>query len=96
MAFNNGEGFYIQYILKPQPRTRGFYSLKMIPSSNDVRICSLVLTHVGENFPCVEVNPSISYANARIRYASGAVEDARKCGTEAEFMFEVSGESILT
>lgn len=51
-AFANGEGLFVKYIIKPQPRTRSPEYHMQIPASPDFRICHFAISHVGENFPC--------------------------------------------
>ncbi len=55
--FANDEGLFVQFVLKPQPRTTSPYQLTILPADDDttVRVCGYAVTHVGANFPCVQV-----------------------------------------
>ena len=52
------ETFFIKYILKPQPMSTGKYLLTIKPGVN-FKVCKLVVTHIGENFPCTQINDDI-------------------------------------
>ena len=45
---------FIKYILKPQPLSTGKYLLTVKPGEN-FKVCKLVVTHIGQNFPCAQI-----------------------------------------
>ena len=61
-AMSIEETFFIKYILKPQPLSTGKYLLTFKPGEN-FKVCKLVVTHIGQNFPCAQIryHPFITY-----------------------------------
>jgi hypothetical protein len=53
-VFNMKEGFFIQYIIKFQPETAADYTFKIYETQTDkmLKLCKLVVTHIGDNMPC--------------------------------------------
>ena len=56
----------------------------------EMKLCNLVLTHVGENFPCTEAPGAelTGYENARVVWTSGDEPDD-PCGESMEYQFKV-------
>ena len=79
--FKGNEGFYIKYIIKTHPQTRGDYLFKVTPAAG-VSVCKIVVTFIGDNMPCTEPpGPSLTgYENTEITYGvngANAHEDAQ-------------------
>ncbi len=89
-TFSRTEGFFKKYIFKPQPLTRGDYRIEITPPA-EIKICRVLITHVGYNMPCTEPpGPSeTGFENTKIVYAGGVEANARQCGSEAEVFFKV-------
>ena len=51
------EVFYVKYILKPQPLSSGKYVITLSPGNN-FKVCKLIVTHIGRNFPCSQLPTS--------------------------------------
>lgn len=51
--FDRDSGFYVKYIIKTHPQTRGDYTFKIVPPS-DVLVCKVIITFIGDNMPCTE------------------------------------------
>ena len=81
------ETFFIKYILKPQPLSTGKYLLTVKPGAN-FKVCKLVVTHIGENFPCAQINGDIP-ADARSTTWGYAGEDFA-IDTDVVLSFSVS------
>jgi hypothetical protein len=56
--FAPNQPLLVQYILKPQPLTRGDYTLTVTPPAG-LRICKVVMPFVGRNMPCTYAPPNI-------------------------------------
>ena len=56
-----------------------------------MKVCKLVITHIGENMPCTEPpGPTVTgYENTEIVYAGGVIGDEHQCDKEAEYKFTV-------
>ena len=91
-AFDNKEGVYIQYIIKPQPLTQGNYKFVVNPGAK-MKICKLSILHIGENFPCMEKpgDPVTEYDNIKLTYDGTG---AHACGETATYEFFVSCQLI--
>lgn len=85
--FDANEGFFIQYILKFQPGTRSDYQFVIEPPSPRIKICKLIISHIGENFPCAQPpGPTVTgHENIELLHNT----DADSCGENATFMFWV-------
>lgn len=96
-SFLINEPFHIKYLIKIQPLTRGDYVFKVSPPA-EFKICKLIITHVGENMPCVQ-QPSASTTgaeNTQIKYSPSQPEQAKECGADAEIAFKVRNEVDMT
>lgn len=82
-------GFFVKYIIKPQPKTRGSYNM-IIGAPAAFKICKVILPFIGENMPCTEAPQEVltGYENTEIEYAGGDPEQAHKCGQGAEVRFK--------
>ena len=85
------ETFFIKYILKPQPLSTGKYLLTVKPGEN-FKVCKLVVTHIGQNFPCAQINGDIP-ADARSTTWGYAGEDFA-INTDVVLSFSVSAYTI--
>ena len=89
-SFHKNEGFFVKYIMKPQPQTVGDYVFTVSPGVN-FKVCKIEVTHVGDNMPCTEEpGPTLhGYENTMVQYAGGNTELAHECGEEAAYTFKV-------
>ncbi len=89
-TFDKLQGFFIQYLLKPQPVTRGDYKLTITPPAG-AKVCRVVITHIGKNMPCAEPPGATvtGYENTEIVYDDGGTAP-RTCGKDAVVKFYVS------
>ena len=88
--FNRGEAFFVQYLMKLQPSTRGNYNLDITPPAG-ARVCSLAITHIGANMPCTEAPGKVitGYENTQILYDEGGSGQERACGKSVDVHFHV-------
>lgn len=89
--FDLNEGLFVKYLIKPQHLTRGDYTLTITPPAG-LKICLVVVEHIGENMPCTEPPgpEETGYENMVITYADGVEADAKQCGKKADVEFKVS------
>ena len=53
VPIKHGEGFFVKYIIKMEPYTRSAFKFVIDPDAN-TKACAIVITHIGDNFPCTE------------------------------------------
>ena len=89
-AFDAKEGFFIQYIIKFQPGTRGDYKFRVDPGPN-YKLCKMEIRHIGANMPCTEPpGPTVTqFDNVVLSYNpdGGTPHD---CGVVGEYTFKVN------
>eukprot|EP00094_Tigriopus_californicus_P011496 TCALIF_11101-PA protein Name:"Protein of unknown function" AED:0.09 eAED:0.09 QI:0/0.77/0.73/0.95/0.48/0.58/46/1495/2737 len=83
--FNVNEGFYIQYIMKFQPGTKADYKFVIEPPGPQIKICKLIITHIGQNFPCAQPPGSTVTGYENIELQHDKTGDV--CGESATFTF---------
>ena len=97
--FKGQAGFYIKYIIKTHPQTRGDYKFEVRPPV-DAAVCKITVTHIGDNMPCAEPpGPSLTgYENTIIDYVvtPNVETDAHEVGKPAAITFRVSCCSLLS
>lgn len=49
-----GEGLFVKYLLKLPPQTFGRFTVTITPGPK-LKVCRLVLTHVGDHYPCTQM-----------------------------------------
>ena len=68
VPIKHGEGFFIKYIFKMEPYTRGAFKFLIEPDAN-TKACAIVITHIGANFPCTEPPPAVPTGRENIAFA---------------------------
>ena len=86
-AMSIEETFFIKYILKPQPLSTGKYLLTVKPGEN-FKVCKLVVTHIGQNFPCAQISDDMPVEDRSTTWGYAGTDFAKN--TDVVLSFSVS------
>ena len=84
------EVFTVQYLIKFAHLTRGYYDFTITPPGG-VKVCKLLVTHIGSNMPCTRLPSDEPMAddNMEITYAGGDIQLAHDFGQPAQLILHV-------
>lgn len=84
-----GEAFFVKYIIKPTALTRGELYFKVAPADSNVRVCRVLLTHVGDNFPCTKLPDATISPHDTTILSYGSPGNEHACGQPTTVTFKV-------
>ena len=88
------QAFHLDYLIKIQAQTFGTYSLELDPGLS-FKICQIVLSHVGTNFPFMAMPGSSAQLNDNVVISWADPTTMFTCGNAVTISFEVRFSHLL-